>query len=429
MQSVNGSNGKLNLAILCAATLLAVAPAQAQMAGPPPSFPFHNGDRVVFLGDSITEQKLYTTYLETYLLTRFPAWNLQFRNAGWGGDTSFLRTRGIPADQALQRDVLDLKPTVVTIDFSMNDAGYGGFNQGLYDQHIRGERAIVKQLKDAGVLPVVLTVSGFEKKELGDPMQSYASTLEQFAAGDRMVAGEADVPFADQFHGFMQAISRIRSIDPNARISGDSVHPGQAGHLMMADLILTGLNAPPLVSSASLDGRNGHTIKTEGCRIMNTKMQDGTLTFSRLDDSLVFPIEPSARPILQVVPVVQDIDRYLLQISHLKPGAYSVSINGTPTATYSAEELDNGVNLSYYDSPLTAQGQQILSHVYTKNNIYFDLWRNVRLKDAPDKDAQIRTRSDQIAAEEHQINDLRRPMVYQFSVVPATYPAAPAAAP
>ncbi|MDQ2732719.1 MAG: SGNH/GDSL hydrolase family protein [Armatimonadota bacterium] len=429
MQSVSGSNGRLSLAMLCAATLLAVAPGKAQMAAAPPSFPFHDGDRVVFLGDSITEQKLYTTYLETYLLTRFPSWNLQFRNAGWGGDTSYLRTRGIPADQALQRDVLDLKPTVVTIDFSMNDGGYGGFNQGLYDQHIHGERAIVKQLKDAGVLPIVLTVSGFEKNELGDPMQSYASTLEQFGAGDRKVAQDAGVPFADQFHGFMQAISRIRAIDPKGRISGDSVHPGQAGHLMMADLILTGLNAPPLVSSASLDGRSGRTIKTEGCRITNMKMQAGKLTFSRQDDSLVFPIEPSARPILQVMPVVQDLDRYLLQISHLNPGDYTVSINGTATATFSAEQLDLGVNLAYYDSPLTDQGRQILSHVYSKNNTYFDLWRNVRLKDAPDKDAQIRTRSDQIAAEEHQINDLRHPLVYQFSVAPVVQLVAPAAAP
>ena len=31
-----------------------------------------DGDRVVFLGDSITEQRLYTTYIEAYALTRHP---------------------------------------------------------------------------------------------------------------------------------------------------------------------------------------------------------------------------------------------------------------------------------------------------------------------------------------------------------------------
>ena len=40
----------------------------------------HDGDRVVFLGDSITEQRLYTTYIEAYALTRHPEWKLSRRH-------------------------------------------------------------------------------------------------------------------------------------------------------------------------------------------------------------------------------------------------------------------------------------------------------------------------------------------------------------
>jgi hypothetical protein len=61
-----------------------------------PGFFIHNGDRVVFLGDSITEQRLYTTYIEAYALSRYPKWNLTFRNVGWGGDTAWLRQRAHP---------------------------------------------------------------------------------------------------------------------------------------------------------------------------------------------------------------------------------------------------------------------------------------------------------------------------------------------
>ena len=53
-------------------------------------FPVHDGDRVVFLGDSITEQRLYTTYIEAYTLARFPAMKLSFRNVGWGRDCQSL---------------------------------------------------------------------------------------------------------------------------------------------------------------------------------------------------------------------------------------------------------------------------------------------------------------------------------------------------
>ena len=47
-------------------------------------FFIHDGDRVVFLGDSITEQKLYTTYIEAYTVTRFPKQEFHFWNSGWG---------------------------------------------------------------------------------------------------------------------------------------------------------------------------------------------------------------------------------------------------------------------------------------------------------------------------------------------------------
>ena len=51
-------------------------------------FFFKKGDRIIFLGDSITEQYQYSTYIELFLTTRFPAGNMQFLNAGISGDTA-----------------------------------------------------------------------------------------------------------------------------------------------------------------------------------------------------------------------------------------------------------------------------------------------------------------------------------------------------
>lgn len=418
--------------LLCVTGALgALGTVTAQADTPAPklgAFPFHDGDRVVFLGDSITEQKLYTTYLETYLLTRFPTWNLAFRNAGWGGDTSYLRQRGLPSPQALQRDVIALHPTVVTIDFSMNDAGYGGFQQGLYDQHIAGQNQIVQQLKAAGVRPIMLTSSAVEKNEQGDDLAGYNQTLEQFAAGDSAVAAKAGIPFADQFHPFIDAINRLRSVGPALRLSGDAVHPGNAGHLMMADSILTGLDAPALVSSATISARRGSVSNAIGTTITNVvSAKNGSLSFQRQDRALVFPIEPAARPVLQLVPVADDINRYMVQVTDLAPGDYTVSVNGTTVSRFSAAQLAAGVNLGYYDSPLSAPGMEILKHVYNKNNLYFNLWRNVQLKSpAPaDQQTQITSLSQQIADEERQINVLRHPAVFQFQITPYTEPPAP----
>ena len=84
-------------------------------------FAIHDGDQVVFLGDSITDQRLYTTVIEAYTLTRFPQWKLSFRNAGQPGGTAQSELGTV------SRDVLPLKPTFATIDFGMNDHQYKAF--------------------------------------------------------------------------------------------------------------------------------------------------------------------------------------------------------------------------------------------------------------------------------------------------------------
>src|SRR5258705_3610899 len=103
----------------CFAVLLLLSPAR----GADPAFFFKNGDRVVMIGDSITEQHLYSNYVEMWVTMRFPAWNITFRNVGIGGDTSG------GGNGRFKRDVLAHKPTALTVDFGMNDGGYTGFGE------------------------------------------------------------------------------------------------------------------------------------------------------------------------------------------------------------------------------------------------------------------------------------------------------------
>src|SRR5580704_13036640 len=46
----------------------------------------HDGDRVAFYGDSITAQRLYTRFVEDFVLTRYPDLHLTFVNAAVPGD-------------------------------------------------------------------------------------------------------------------------------------------------------------------------------------------------------------------------------------------------------------------------------------------------------------------------------------------------------
>ena len=100
--------------------VVAVAMCCAASAGAADFF-FKDGDVVVMIGDSITEQHLYSNYIEMWTVTRFPSWNLTFRNVGIGGD------RSPGGNNRFARDVLSHKPTAMTADFGMNDGGYGAF--------------------------------------------------------------------------------------------------------------------------------------------------------------------------------------------------------------------------------------------------------------------------------------------------------------
>ena len=95
-------------------------------------FFFKDGDTVVVMGDSITEQHLYSNYLEAWTLLRWPAWKITFHNVGIGGDTSG------GGNGRFARDVLEYKPTALTVDFGMNDGGYGGFDKGRFDAYMNG---------------------------------------------------------------------------------------------------------------------------------------------------------------------------------------------------------------------------------------------------------------------------------------------------
>src|SRR5580765_6452649 len=164
-------------------------------------FLIKDGDRVVFLGDSITEQRLYTTYIEAYALTRHPTWKLSFRNVGWGGDTSWLRQRAHPdekqlfaADEATQqkmveesvgkglgRDVLPLKPTMVTVKFGMNDHSYQPFREDIFRAYVRSQTQIAKVLTEHGARVAFLTPQPIEEKRPDPDKDVHNISLRRFS--------------------------------------------------------------------------------------------------------------------------------------------------------------------------------------------------------------------------------------------------------
>src|SRR5262245_31949916 len=118
--------------VVLACLALALSFAAATGLGAEGPFAIKDGDRIVFYGDSITNQRLYTTFVETYIVTRFPDMSVFFVHSGWGGDR-VTGGDGGSIDHRLERDVFAYKPTVVTVMLGMNDGGYRGFKPDIFD--------------------------------------------------------------------------------------------------------------------------------------------------------------------------------------------------------------------------------------------------------------------------------------------------------
>jgi len=67
------------------------------------------GDRLAIIGDSITEQKMYSRLIETYLTACVPELKITARQFGWSGETAegFLHR--------MTNDCLRFEPTVATL--------------------------------------------------------------------------------------------------------------------------------------------------------------------------------------------------------------------------------------------------------------------------------------------------------------------------
>lgn len=344
-------------------------------------FFFKEGDVVVMIGDSITEQHLYSNYVETWVTTRKPGWNLVFRNVGIGGD------RSTGGNSRFKRDVLLHKPTAMTVDFGMNDGGYGAFKEEVFKTYVNGLQGMADQAKAANIRVAWITPQPLDSADQGPTaLTAYNVTLEKFCEGVKTIAEKNQGVFVDQFHPYLAVLDKARAASPKyERITaGDAVHPGPPGQALMAASILKGLNFPRLVSSAAINGAEG---AGKHCEVSDIREKDGTLSFTRKDHALpFFPFE--ATPILPWAPILEELNDYRLVVGGLKPGGYEIRLAGKRIATHTADDLAKGVNLAQavlVEGPIADQVNAVKAAVEAKNKYHHQrIFRGIVLSNVPD---------------------------------------------
>ena len=100
-----------------------------------------DGDRFIFIGDSITHQCRYTQFVENFFYTRYPDKRIRFRNAGVSGD------RAQDALNRFDEDIAAFKPTICTILLGMNDGGYKDFDMATFQTYAKGMTELLDKLE------------------------------------------------------------------------------------------------------------------------------------------------------------------------------------------------------------------------------------------------------------------------------------------
>src|SRR5205823_4227868 len=106
---------------------LLIATCLPARAATPEPFELHDGDRVLFIGDTFFEREVDYGHIETRLTAAFPERNITFRNLAWAADTPMGRSRASfdwskPEEEWLKRvkeQAALAKPTVAFLSYGM----------------------------------------------------------------------------------------------------------------------------------------------------------------------------------------------------------------------------------------------------------------------------------------------------------------------
>jgi lysophospholipase L1-like esterase len=350
------------------------------------TFFLKDGDTVVFYGDSITERRFYSSFTEAYVLTRFPRLKVRFVHAGWAGDT-VAGGAGGSLQVRLQRDVIAYQPTVVTVLLGMNDGHYRALDETTYGAFTTGYETLIKTLKAAlpNVRLTLLEPSPYD--DVTQPPQfpgGYNGVLIQFGQFVRALGGREKTVVADLNGAVVGPLTAVHAKDPSAarEFIPDRVHPGPGASLLMAEALLKSWNAPAIVTEVEIDAESetaGRTVHTEVRSILRT---GGTLSWTQRDAALPFPVDWQDSPVSVAAyssDFIPAIDDQPLRVKNLKPGDYTLKIDGREITTYPADQFARGINLSALETPMLKQASEVLKLTNQHNDLHVSRWRLVQV--------------------------------------------------
>lgn len=324
----------------------------AQPTGKVEGFALKDGDRVVFLGNSLFESD-HSGYLEMALTTRWPEKKMSFRNLGWEGDNVLGQARSHftnppTAYETLIQQITDAEPTVLFIAYGGVEAQNGAdgleeFKSGLNALIDKGEELLATVIL-VSPIPVFPGIPEEIRARRNEDLKKYAAAVGEVAR----LRGKG---FVDFYQPLWEAQSHLK-------LSDDGIHLNETGYYVLASSLLNSLGKP--LSEQILSVRMNKKGVETGSPILVQPSEEGLLNFT---------IEEERLPL--IVPTEQlrnSSTERVLRVEGLKKGYYTLLGDGMPVATCSAKEWAKGVSIQ--KGPLLQQAE-LLRFFVTKKNFLF----------------------------------------------------------
>lgn len=196
------------------------------------------GERIVFLGDSITQggvgPKGYVTLIKNALAEKHPKLGIEVIGAGISGNK-------VPNLQArVDKDVVAKQPTIVVIYIGINDVWHGEKDPAkgtMPEKFTAGLEEVIGKCTAAGARVVLCTPTVIGEKR--DGANSLDAKLDQYADLSRATAKKLNLQLCDLRQAFVDYLEKNNPDDKDRGVlTSDRVHLNEAGNRLVADTIL-----------------------------------------------------------------------------------------------------------------------------------------------------------------------------------------------
>ena len=338
-----------------------------------PGLYLKEGDRLAICGDSITEQKMYSRLIETYLTACVPQLKVTCRQFGWSGE----KADGFAG--RMKNDVLRFMPTIATTCYGMNDHRYVPYTDEIGAGYVRNQQETVRQFKEAGVRVVLGSPGTIGKmpswvKTATGTKEDLNLSLLRLRNHDVEIAAKEGVRFADVYWPMLTGgFTAQQKYGADYMMSGkDGVHPGWAGQTVMAYAFLKALGLDGEIGKISWDaaagtatGSDGHEMRGAaegGVKFKSTRypfcVPDGDVT---RDDSI--------KSAAALIPFHETLNRFTLVLTNAESPNYTVTWGGI-TKSWPKADLEKGINLAaeFPNNPFSAPFEKVSKAVFAKQD-------------------------------------------------------------